>query len=114
MAETRWWKLDGGNNATGIMQMEVYSPVNRGGPAEIRTLDPQLARLVLYQLSYRPTIKEQFATHAFHLQIWAVPKICIGTHLVGQGRLELPTSRLSGVYSNQLSYWPPCVARGGK
>lgn len=96
------------------MQMELYSSRNRGGPAEIRTLDPQLARLVLYQLSYRPTIKEQFATHAFHLQIWAVPKICIGTHLVGQGRLELPTSRLSGVYSNQLSYWPPCVARGGK
>ena len=25
---------------------------------------------------------------------------------MGQGRLELPTSRLSGVYSNQLSYWP--------
>jgi hypothetical protein len=26
--------------------------------------------------------------------------------LVGQGRLELPTSRLSGVRSNHLSYWP--------
>lgn len=26
--------------------------------------------------------------------------------MVGLGRLELPTSRLSGVYSNQLSYWP--------
>jgi len=26
--------------------------------------------------------------------------------VVGQGRLELPTSRLSGVHSNQLSYWP--------
>ena len=25
---------------------------------------------------------------------------------MGQGRLELPTSRLSGVRSNQLSYWP--------
>jgi hypothetical protein len=25
---------------------------------------------------------------------------------VGQGRFELPTSRLSGVRSNQLSYWP--------
>ena len=25
---------------------------------------------------------------------------------VGQGRLELPTSRLSGVRSNHLSYWP--------
>jgi hypothetical protein len=26
--------------------------------------------------------------------------------MVGQGRLELPTSRLSGVRSNHLSYWP--------
>jgi hypothetical protein len=26
--------------------------------------------------------------------------------MVGQGRVELPTSRLSGVRSNQLSYWP--------
>ena len=25
---------------------------------------------------------------------------------MGQGRLELPTSRLSGVRSNHLSYWP--------
>jgi hypothetical protein len=25
---------------------------------------------------------------------------------VGQGRVELPTSRLSGVRSNHLSYWP--------
>ncbi len=32
--------------------------------------------------------------------------------MVGQGRLELPTSRLSGVYSNQLSYWPLSDAKG--
>ena len=25
---------------------------------------------------------------------------------MGQGRVELPTSRLSGVRSNHLSYWP--------
>src|SRR5580704_10535754 len=29
---------------------------------------------------------------------------------VGQGRLELPTSRLSGVRSNHLSYWPQPVS----
>jgi hypothetical protein len=29
---------------------------------------------------------------------------------VGQGRVELPTSRLSGVRSNHLSYWPGQVA----
>ena len=27
--------------------------------------------------------------------------------MVGPGRFELPTSRLSGVRSNQLSYGPP-------
>jgi hypothetical protein len=30
---------------------------------------------------------------------------------VGQGRFELPTSRLSGVRSNQLSYWPERTRR---
>ena len=32
--------------------------------------------------------------------------------LVGLGRFELPTSRLSGVRSNQLSYRPFCLAHG--
>ena len=31
---------------------------------------------------------------------------------VGQGRLELPTSRLSGVRSNHLSYWPGYFCSG--
>ena len=50
------------------------------GDGEIRTLDPLLARQVLSQLSYTPTM--------------------------GLRRLELPTSRLSGVRSNRLSYKP--------
>ena len=29
---------------------------------------------------------------------------------MGQGRVELPTSRLSGVRSNHLSYWPRAAA----
>ena len=33
---------------------------------------------------------------------------------VGQGRVELPTSRLSGVRSNHLSYWPETLARSLK
>ena len=32
---------------------------------------------------------------------------------VGQGRVELPTSRLSGVRSNHLSYWPSVRGKGG-
>ena len=47
-----------------------------------RTADIQLAKLALYQLSYGPKT------------------------FVGPGRFELPTSRLSGVRSHQLSYEP--------
>ena len=53
-----------------------------GGASRDRTDDPLLAKQVLSQLSYGP-IK-----------------------LVGLGRFELPTSPLSGVRSNQLSYRP--------
>ena len=53
-----------------------------GGDKESRTLDPLLARQVLSQLSYTPIF------------------------VVGWSGLEPPTSRLSGVCSNQLSYQP--------
>ena len=33
--------------------------------------------------------------------------------MVGQGRVELPTSRLSGVRSNHLSYWPSVASATG-
>jgi hypothetical protein len=54
-----------------------------GGADRDRTGDPLLAKQVLSQLSYSPTCK-----------------------MVGLGRVELPTSPLSGVRSNQLSYRP--------
>ena len=54
------------------------------GDEGIRTPDPLLARQVLSQLSYTPK----------------------GVYFVGLRRLELPTSRLSGVRSNRLSYKP--------
>ena len=44
-----------------------------------------LAKQALSQLSYAPTAKDR-------------------STMVGQGRLELPTSRLSSARSNQLSY----------
>ena len=55
-----------------------------------RTADLLRARQVLSQLSYNPNVLQrvQYA------------------NLVGLGRLELPTSPLSGVRSNQLSYRP--------
>ena len=36
----------------------------------------------------------------------APPRVNLDLTLVGLGRFELPTSRLSGVRSNQLSYRP--------
>ena len=57
-----------------------------GGDEQNRTVDPLLARQVLSQLSYAP--------------IFRLKKV------VGTGGLEPPTSRLSGVRSNHLSYAP--------
>ena len=58
------------------------------GDGEIRTLDPLLARQVLSQLSYAPISDVPVAPP------------------VGLSGLEPPTSRLSGVRSNRLSYKP--------
>ena len=63
------------------------------GDGEIRTLDPLLARQVLSQLSYAPI------TDVMSLYLSQTPS-------VGLSGLEPPTSRLSGVRSNQLSYKP--------
>ena len=69
---------------------------SRGGGAERdRTVDPLLAKQVLSQLSYSPL------------------KVSITNRrdkVVGLGRFELPTSPLSGVRSNQLSYRPDSTA----
>ena len=62
-----------------------------------------LAKHALSQLSYAPVpedecsrpIEETYLTH----EIGAIK-------VVGLGRLELPTSRLSSARSNQLSYKP--------
>ena len=61
-----------------------------GGGGRDRTDDLKLAKLPLSQLSYAPT----------EIIIAKSAKV------VGQGRFELPTSPLSGVRSNQLSYRP--------
>ena len=66
---------------TGVTPRRIDTRSIKSGDEGIRTPDPLLARQVLSQLSYTPV-------------------------LVGLRRLELPTSRLSGVRSNQLSYKP--------
>ncbi len=55
----------------------------------IRTPDPDLAKVVLYQLSYAPGGDPGLAAE-----------------VVGLSGLEPETSRLSGVCSNHLSYKP--------
>ena len=64
------------------------------GDKEIRTLDPLLARQVLSQLSYIP--KGCFYIFFYKLKVY----------IMGLSGLEPPTSRLSGVRSNRLSYKP--------
>jgi hypothetical protein len=85
-----------------------------GGGEGIRTPDPMVANHVLCQLSYTP-----FEISNFRFQIskcktpFEVCKPPFGIcsmkseiPMVGLGRFELPTSPLSGVRSNQLSYRP--------
>ena len=69
----------------------------RGGAERDRTVDPLLAKQVLSQLSYSPFVA-RITTPAVEIKV------------VGLGRFELPTSPLSGVRSNQLSYRPDSTA----
>jgi hypothetical protein len=63
-----------------------------------RTADLLRARQALSQLSYSPFLqRSSFSTVELNSN---------NGNLVGLGRLELPTSPLSGVRSNQLSYRP--------
>ena len=64
-----------------------------GGGKRIRTADPLLAKQVLFQLSYTPPGPYSDARAQRSV-------------MVGLGRVELPTSPLSGVRSSQLSYRP--------
>jgi hypothetical protein len=87
-----------------------------GGARRDRTDDLMLAKHALYQLSYGPkecvfwalSVVSCHRSAALHRRSGG-PKVytpkTVGS-VVGPGRLELPTSRLSGVCSNQLSYRP--------
>ena len=68
-----------------------------GGGRRDRTDDLMLAKHALSQLSYAPNLDREAQT-AEHAQRRG--------RMVGLGRLELPTSRLSSARSNQLSYKP--------
>jgi hypothetical protein len=67
------------------------SSTSSGGARRDRTDDLMLAKHALSQLSYGPVTRRRML-HSIKV--------------VGLGRLELPTSRLSSARSNQLSYKP--------
>jgi hypothetical protein len=73
-----------------------------------RTDDLRLAKPALSQLSYSPVLVGRRGTNPPPAaQRRELIRLGRGDRtLVGQGRVELPTSRLSGVRSNHLSYWP--------
>ena len=90
-----------------------------GGAERDRTADPLLAKQVLSQLSYSPSssiakgslqrlgnLPRQYHLRYHHPSVHHSHK-----RMVGPGRLELPTPRLSSVCSNQLSYGPISVNR---
>jgi hypothetical protein len=89
------------------------SPVsaNIGGAERDRTADPLLAKQVLSQLSYSPIQLDHLSHKTRRGNNSHQPSVSTQIHhsqkqMVGPGRLELPTPRLSSVCSNQLSYGP--------
>ena len=66
------------------LRSRLPTPPESGGARRARTADPLLAKQVLSQLSYGP---------------WVI-------QVVGLGGFEPPTSPLSGVRSDRLSYRP--------
>ena len=84
------------------------SSIPSGGARRDRTDDLMLAKHALSQLSYGPVPEDECC-----LPVRRIRSIKV----VGLGRLELPTSRLSSARSNQLSYKPltreAAVARTG-
>ena len=85
-----------------------------GGARRSRTDDILLAKQALYQLSYGPipTGMVQSPGELSYDTACGLEANPSNQHeLVGPGRLELPTLRLSGVRSNQLSYGPIAAAQ---
>jgi hypothetical protein len=79
----------------------IRNTAENGGARRDRTDDLKLAKLPLSQLSYGPRFIHMISptsSEAIHTRT--------SLNLVGLGRLELPTSRLSSARSNQLSYKP--------
>ena len=91
-------------NETLETQLRARTDLPRvGGADRDRTGDLMLAKHALSQLSYSPMIVSGFKFPVSSLKLETRNSKLI---LVGLGRVELPTSPLSGVRSSQLSYRP--------
>ena len=78
-----------------------------GGARRDRTDDLLLAKQALSQLSYGPDQRAEDGRRRTDKACFPSSVVrCLSTELVGLGRFELPTSRLSSARSNQLSYKP--------
>jgi hypothetical protein len=75
-----------------------------GGARRDRTDDLLLAKQALSQLSYGPDARGQISDVRARMPVSDIRHPT--SELVGPGRFELPTSRLSSARSNQLSYEP--------
>ena len=96
-------------NTLFVMNVKGFGYVAFSGGKEIRTPDPLRARQVLSQLSYTPKIELLNFSYRLFKLAWAGRKCFTFTARpcnLGSSGLEPPTSRLSGVCSNQLSYEP--------
>jgi hypothetical protein len=84
-----------------------YRGIAAGGARRDRTDDLLLAKQALSQLSYGPLFSGKLKSKRPCANI--LPRFR-ERRLVGLGRFELPTSRLSSARSNQLSYRPNFVS----
>ena len=84
------------------MQQEACRFVTSSGDGEIRTHDPLLARQVLSQLSYTPMDAGLPFLQGNPYSLF----FFFSLSGMGLSGLEPPTSRLTGVRSNRLSYKP--------
>ena len=83
----------------GLAEPKLAQPAKAGGARRDRTDDLMLAKHALSQLSYGPVPEDECFMPAVERRMRSIK-------VVGLGRLELPTSRLSSARSNQLSYKP--------
>src|ERR1700712_1518244 len=86
------------------------SSIPSGGARRDRTDDLMLAKHALSQLSYGPVPEDECFTSVVETSLFREKPHSI--KVVGLGRLELPTSRLSSARSNQLSYKPLTLSFG--